>query len=166
MLALVRRAYLKRPWRSTGLFLYASSAAQITRRGSHLLDTGNGADSRELQRPSRVGQFLAALRAASREPTPADLEGCRPSHHSNPRTPQYVEEYNNLVDTLCRSFSKIQLRHFAELSNIRGTSSVRKVQYAEWIIEQQWNWPSLSDIERQKRDTTEISSKCVYILAC
>jgi hypothetical protein len=112
--------------------------------------------------PNKVDLFLASLRAAGHDPTPiVDIERCRPLKHSDPDSPPYAKEYNNLVDTLCRSFSKAQLRSFAKMCNLAGNRSTRKVQFAERIIENQWKWPSLKDIERQKRDTTEVSSKCV-----
>lgn len=66
------------------------------------------------------------------------------------------------MDTLCRSFSKDQLRKFTELYNldpIWTRCSRRKVEYAESIIEKQWNWPSLKEIERRQRDRTEVVIK-------
>jgi hypothetical protein len=109
---------------------------------------------------STVDTFLESLRAAGREPSLVDIERCRPDKHSHPHSQKYAEEYTSLVDNLCQSFTKMQLRHFAELYNLPMTRSTRKLQYAEKIVEKQWKWPSLKDIEREKRDMTEISSKC------
>jgi hypothetical protein len=111
--------------------------------------------------PNKLDVFLASLHAAGREPTIIDLEYCRPQTHSSPDTHKYAEEYNDLVDTLCRSFSKSQLRKFALHYQLPRTSSMRKEQIAEHIIEKQWDWPSLRAIEKRKRDATEVSQKCV-----
>ncbi|KAL6310056.1 hypothetical protein BKA93DRAFT_722239 [Sparassis latifolia] len=107
-----------------------------------------------------VEQYLASIHAAGLEPTISDLERCRPAEHAHTNSPQYPLDYNALVDTLCRSFSKAQLRHFLETSNVGSTSSrynKRKLQYAEAIVEKLWGWPSLKEIERAKRDRTEVS---------
>lgn len=119
--------------------------------------------SRNPLEPNKVDLYLASLRAAGLEPTLVDIERCRPHRHSHPSSPEYAEDYRNLVDTLCRSFSKEQLRHFGELYDldpIWTRSSRRKVEYAETIIEKQWNWPSLKEIERQTRGRTEVHVKC------
>jgi len=114
--------------------------------------------------PNKVDLYLSSLRAAGREPTLADIERCRPHGHSHPSSPQYTQDYKALLDLLCRSFSKAQFRRFAELYSLPKTRSMRKQQYAENIIEIQWKWPSLKDVERRKRDATEVSSKCKYFI--
>ncbi|KAH7931101.1 hypothetical protein BV22DRAFT_1053839 [Leucogyrophana mollusca] len=112
--------------------------------------------------PTRVDLYLASIRAAGLEPTLDDIERCRPPNHAPPDSPRYADEYHNLVDTLCRSFSKEQLRHFGELYKmdpIWTRTSRRKVEYAESIVEKQWEWPSLKEIERKRRDRTEVTVK-------
>jgi hypothetical protein len=112
--------------------------------------------------PNKVDLFLASLHAALPEPTLADIERYRPQWHSDPSTPQYEQDYNALRDTLCRSFSKSQLRRFAERYHLPNSRSSRKSFIAESIMEKGWNWPSLKDIERMKKDTTETSAKCTH----
>jgi hypothetical protein len=121
--------------------------------------------SRNPLEPTRVDLYLASIHAAGLEPTLDDIERCRPKRHSSPESSKYAEEYNTLLDTLCRSFSKDQLRKFTELYQldpIWTRSSRRKVEYAESIVEKQWNWPSLKELERRKRDRTEVVSKSQF----
>ncbi|KAH7911939.1 hypothetical protein BJ138DRAFT_1062086 [Hygrophoropsis aurantiaca] len=116
--------------------------------------------------PTRVDLYLASIHAAGLEPTLDDIERCRPANHAPAESPRYADEYHNLVDTLCRSFSKEQLRHFGELyklDSIWTRNSRRKIEYAESIIEKQWQWPSLKEIERKRRDRTEITVKTFFV---
>ncbi|OBZ79285.1 hypothetical protein A0H81_00882, partial [Grifola frondosa] len=118
--------------------------------------------------PSRVETYLASINAAGLEPTMADLERCRPAKHPPPNSPKFTEEYHSLVGTLCRSFSKDQLRRFLEDANMdyhHCRSGRRKLEYAESIIEQLWQWPSLKEIERAKRDRTEVSKEAIPVTA-
>jgi hypothetical protein len=119
-------------------------------------------DTRNPLEPTRVDRYLASIRAAGLEPTLEDVERCRPTKHSPPESQQYADEYKTLMETLCRSFSKDQLRGFTELYKldpIWTRSSRRKAEYAESIIEKAWEWPSLKEIERKRRDRTEIIVK-------
>lgn len=111
---------------------------------------------------SRVQTYLASINASGLQPTLEDLERCRPSRRPSPHSPQYVETYNELLNTLSRSFTKEQLRQF--LVQSLGTSRHcrthrKKVEYAESIIEQMWQWPTLKDVEKAKRDRTEVVTK-------
>jgi hypothetical protein len=131
-------------------------------KAGQLVENDTPSQSRNPLEPTRVDLYLASIHAAGLEPTLDDIERCRPNRHSSPESSKYAEEYNNLLDTLCRSFSKDQLRNFTGLYNLdpiwtRG--SRRKVEYAESIIEKQWNWPSLKEIERRQRDRTEVVVK-------
>ncbi|KAG2350473.1 hypothetical protein BDR05DRAFT_993870 [Suillus weaverae] len=131
-------------------------------KAGHLVENDTPPQSRNPLEPTRVDLYLASIHAAGLEPTLDDIERCRPKRHSSPESSKYAEEYNNLLDTLCRSFSKDQLRNFTELYNLDSIwtrSSRRKVEYAESIIEKQWNWPSLKEIERRQRDKTEVVIK-------
>lgn len=112
--------------------------------------------------PNKAEAYLASLHAAGLQPTLGDLERCRPPGHADPDTPQFEKDYNNLLDTLSRAFSKEQLRNFLEQWD-RDCAWCRhhrrKHQYAEWIIEKMWGWPSLKEVARAQRDRTEISTK-------
>ncbi|KAI8980691.1 hypothetical protein BD414DRAFT_444068 [Trametes punicea] len=117
---------------------------------------------------SRVQSYLASINATGAEPTLEDLEQCRPRVQPPPHTPQYVEAYTELINTLCRSFTKEQLRKF--LVQVLGTSrhcakNRRKAEYAESIVEQLWKWPTLKELEKAKRDRTEIVSKAFPVTA-
>ncbi|KAG0708968.1 hypothetical protein DFH29DRAFT_889946 [Suillus ampliporus] len=131
-------------------------------KAGQLVEDETPLQSRNPLEPTRVDLYLASIHAAGLEPTLDDIERCRSKRHSSPESSKYAEEYNNLLDTLCRSFSKDQLRKFTELYNldpIWTRSSRRKVEYAESIMEKQWNWPSLKEIERRQRDKTEVVVK-------
>lgn len=111
---------------------------------------------------SRVQTYLASINASGLQPTLEDLERCRPSRRPSPHSPQYIDTYNELLNTLSRSFTKEQLRQF--LVQSLGTSRHcrthrRKIEYAESIIEQMWEWPTLKDVEKAKRDRTEVATK-------
>lgn len=113
--------------------------------------------------PTRLDRFLASIKATDLGPTLDDIERCRPESFSRPDSSRYAAEYTNLLEALCRSFSKDQLRRFTELYEldpIWTRSSRRKTEYAESIIEKAWGWPSLKEIERKRRDTTEVLVKC------
>ncbi len=125
------------------------------------------------QKPSdftRVQSYLASINASGLEPTREDLERCRPLHQPSPHSPQYTETYTTLINNLCRSFTKEQLRKFlAEtLGMSRHSGSHRKkVEYAESIVEQLWGWPTLKELEKAKRDRTEVSiQSALYSLVC
>lgn len=113
--------------------------------------------------PTKVDKYLASLAAAGLEPTLNDLERLRPLRIPNPDSKKFVEEYNRLVDVLCRSFSKEQLRNLIGLydSETKWTGKhKRKVDFAEAILERGWHWPSLKALEKAKRDRTEVSARC------
>jgi hypothetical protein len=108
--------------------------------------------------PNEVDKYLASLQAAGLEPTLADIEHCQPSRHSHPDSPAYVEEYGRLRERLLRSFSKDQLRRFGKMYNLKAKwmrHGRTKSQYAEAIIEQQWKWPSLAEVQKDRDDRTK-----------
>ncbi|KII93548.1 hypothetical protein PLICRDRAFT_171287 [Plicaturopsis crispa FD-325 SS-3] len=110
--------------------------------------------------PNKVDLHLASIHAAGLEPTLADIERCRPLRQEPSYSPDYLDQYSELLDTLCRSFSKEQLRGFCVSYSLGRSFSHRgrrKAEYAEAIMEQQWGWPSLRRLEKEKRDKTEIS---------
>lgn len=105
---------------------------------------------------SGVNQFLSSIET-SHEPTLEDLERHRPRRYMNPDSPEYIEQYHRLVDTLCRSFSKTQILRFARIYALQGVNTkTKKIEMAEAIIERKWGWPNLLDVEKAKRDRTEV----------
>ena len=77
---------------------------------------------------------------------------------------QYSDEYNALLDKLCRSFSRQQLRAFTILYKLDLRAIRAKIEYAEAIIEKQWGWPSLKEAQKRLRDRTEVSVKSAFII--
>ncbi len=117
--------------------------------------------SRSLSDPSRVENFLSSIAASGQDPTIEDIERHRPEKHAQPESAQYAEEYNALVDTLGRSFTKEQLhrclnQYGARVGNARSST---KLRFVKAIIEDQWGWPSLEKVEKDKRDRTEVIRK-------
>ncbi|KAG8219894.1 hypothetical protein J3R82DRAFT_888 [Butyriboletus roseoflavus] len=124
------------------------------------------ANTRNPLDPTRLDRYLASIRTADLEPTLDDVERCKPEGFSRADSSRYAAEYRNLLETLCRSFSKDQLRRFTQLYKldpIWTRSSRRKTEYAESIIEKAWGWPSLKEMERKRRDTTEVLVKSFTI---
>ena len=112
--------------------------------------------------PTGVEEHLASVTAAGLEPTTSDLERCRPARYPHPRSSQYAQAYEAVVNTLCRCFSKAQLRGFLaswDANTPLAGSKRKKVEYAESIVEKMWGWPSLKELQRAARDRTEISTK-------
>jgi len=112
--------------------------------------------------PKGVEEHLASVLAAGLEPTQSDLEKCRPAKPAHPDSPRYAKEYHAVVDTLCRCFSKAQLRKFIagwDVNSRLASANRRKVDYAESIVEKMWGWPSLKEVERAKKDRTEASAR-------
>lgn len=114
---------------------------------------------------SRVNDWLTRLQLEGIDPTLDDLERCRPESHPPKGAPEYTIKYNELVDTLCRSFSMAQLQKFVRQAGLLRQSNRRtrrKVGYAERIIEEKWGWPRLEEVVRERRDRTEASSESRY----
>ena len=104
--------------------------------------------------------YLKKILESGSDPTLLDIERCRPERHTeNVESMRYVQEYNALVEKLCRSFSRRQLREFTILYNLDLRAIRTKHQFAELIIEKQWKWPSLKEVQKRHRDRTEISVK-------
>lgn len=107
----------------------------------------------------KVDAFLASLRTAGSGPSLGDLERGRPCEHAHPESTLYAKQYNGLLEQLDRSFTKEQLRRFGELYQLDPRlwrSGKRKANYARAIVENAWGWPSLREIEKAKRERTEI----------
>ncbi|KZT75163.1 hypothetical protein DAEQUDRAFT_23709 [Daedalea quercina L-15889] len=146
-----------------------SSTSQAS--GKHAGELRPSASSRPQTKsafPKGVEEHLASVAAAGLEPTQSDLDKCRPPNHANPDHPKYVSDYNAVVDTLCRCFSRAQLRKFImnwdRNSPLAGTK-YKKIDYAESIVEKLWGWPSLKEMERAKRDRTEVATRSFPVKA-
>lgn len=115
-----------------------------------------------------VELHLASLNASGTTPTLEDLERFRSARPPKPESKYYAKDYGSLVDKLCRSFSKDQLMFFVEeysKTSPMARTGRRKTDYAEAIIEH-WGWPTLADIEKAKRDRTEVSVECTFTYLC
>ncbi|EIW86616.1 hypothetical protein CONPUDRAFT_45660 [Coniophora puteana RWD-64-598 SS2] len=164
---LVRRTLLSPSWcsacrspRHTRFEIGPLVAAHLsTSTSSPALHASKDQDaSRGPRQTTRAEEYLASLRAAGFEPSLKDIERCRPRKHAEPSSVAYITQYNDLLSTLCHSFSREQLKRFAQLYGLPAQwtrSNKRKVHFAEAIIEQQWKWPSLKEAEKLYRDSTE-----------
>lgn len=144
-----------------------SQEARLTSKSRKRTDLGGKRPDRNPLEPNNVDLYLASLRAAGKEPTIDDINSCRPKTRPNENSSKYAEEYSGLVDRLCRSFSKDQLRHFGEyFRDAHGLEGKwvkpgrRKSEYAECIVEKVWGWPNLKELERKRRDATEVTMRC------
>ncbi|EIN14190.1 hypothetical protein PUNSTDRAFT_56632 [Punctularia strigosozonata HHB-11173 SS5] len=118
--------------------------------------------SRDFSEPTNLERWLAELSTGSLDPSLQDLERLKPEKLPNPDSDGYPAEYSALADLLCRTFSKAQLNRFVEMYSMEGwlcNPKRKKVEFAETIIERQWGWPSLLELENQKRDRTEVEVK-------
>jgi hypothetical protein len=107
----------------------------------------------------KVDVFLASLQTAGSQPSLEDLERGRPREYAHPESTLYARQFNEALENLGRSFTKEQLRRFGELYQLDPRlwrSHRRKVDYARAIVENAWGWPSLRDIEKRKREKTEV----------
>jgi hypothetical protein len=140
---------------------------QVTKESTKAKGASGSRPHKDPLEPTGVDRYLARLQSEGLEPTLADLDKCRPSRYPAKYSPQYVEAYNALADTLCRSFSRAQLQRFAAFSGLLDDwkrKSKKKLDFAEAIIEKRWNWPSLEEVERVRRDRTEVltESMCFH----
>ena len=140
------------------------STSEAKPKGKRKLAVDNlGTNQRSRLEQNNVDTYLASLRVGGIEPTLEDLERLRPKKRPPSHSSKYPEAYNELMDRLCRTFSKDQLREFGEqleFDEIWTRSNRRKVEYAETILEKAWGWDNLKEIERRKRDMSEVLVKC------
>ncbi|KAJ4001041.1 hypothetical protein F5050DRAFT_1727364 [Lentinula boryana] len=116
--------------------------------------------SRNLLEESKIQSYLDHIAETSNTVTLADITRLQPNDHSDPETPEYEEEYNALVDRLCRSFSKKQLHSFIKMLELEGARrKSSKQHHAVHIIEDGWGWPSLAKVKARKRDWSEVLSQ-------
>ena len=127
--------------------------------------TEHGLDSAgRSSEPSLTESYLLSLLADGTMPTLHDLERLKPSEHSDPRSTAYAREYKVLFDNICRSFSNDQLRSFSQQYGLQLGSKRKKKLFAEAILEKAWQWPSLRELKRVKKDRTEVASQSMLTL--
>lgn len=122
-------------------------------------DEGDSVPRRNLLEQSKIEDYLDFVASTKHSVTLADVERCRPPTHGRPGTPEYEADYTTLLDTLVRSFSQAQLRRFLKLYNVSPPPRPTKWTLAVAIMEKQWNWPSLTKIQRDHRDWTEVTTE-------
>lgn len=117
--------------------------------------------TRNILEQSKVQDYLDFVAATKDTITLADIERYRPPSYSTPGTLQYEADYNALLDNLVRSFSGKQLRIFLDLYKLSPPTKRTKWYYAVQIIEEQWHWPSLTQIQKEQRDWSEVAYECM-----
>lgn len=111
---------------------------------------------------SKIDSYLASLRVGGIEPVIDDLLHLAPKRKPSPKSPKYAEAHKELADRLCRTFSKSQLQRFCEelkFGRKWSRAGRRKVEYAEAIMEKQWGWENLKELETQRKDASEVEVK-------
>lgn len=116
---------------------------------------------------SEVHNFLANIAATKETITLEDVERHKPARHVDPARDydKYLEEYNTLQEVLANSFNIKQLRQFLRLYGFKGVYPT-KPAYAAQIMEQAWDYPSLADIIKQRKDATEEVSQSAALHCC
>ncbi|KAL1726888.1 hypothetical protein EV714DRAFT_218473 [Schizophyllum commune] len=106
-----------------------------------------------------VHGFLDQIASAG-PPSVEDLEQLRAKPCA--RTDQrYERKYLELLERLTRSFNVKQLQHFAEEcygldGRVKGKSRRNKAEWAALIMEGKWGWPSLGEVQKERRDWSEV----------
>ena len=140
------------------------AAQPISSQGS----TGRGTDhlghpSRTLE-SSKTESYLLSLLTDGVNPSLRDLERLKPLEHPDPHSKEYTVVYGALLDSICRSFSNDQLRSFTRQYGLSLSSKLRKVSYAEAIVEKAWQWPSLRELKPAGRADVTSLGRCTVIL--
>ncbi|KAJ7925888.1 hypothetical protein B0H13DRAFT_1973766 [Mycena leptocephala] len=107
--------------------------------GPHILDTGD------------IRKHLDQLAETNGKLVLADIERCRPASHGTPGTPKYETEYTDLAKKIIGSFTAKQLQEFLKLYGLPSRDRP-KLACAVAIMEE-WDWPSLTTIQEQKRES-------------
>ncbi|KAF7307014.1 hypothetical protein MIND_00494400 [Mycena indigotica] len=100
---------------------------------------------------SAIQEHLDRIAQTGSEVVIPDIERLRPNSHASPHSPLYATEYTNLLKKLTHAFNAKQLRQFMQLYNLPLPTDRKKDPMAIAIMEQQWKWPSLAAIEKEKR---------------
>ena len=118
--------------------------------------------------PDGAEALLASIRAegGQREPTVEDLVSLEPKSIPRSSSQNYVDAYLEHRDRLCRSFSKSQLQNFSEALKLSGKGGRKKTDFADLIMEKHWGWESLGDVEKERRDRSEVSKKSEFDQLC
>ena len=149
---------------------HIKAAQPISSQGS----TGRGTDhlghpSRTIE-SSKTESYLLSLLTDGVTPSLHDLERLKPLEHPDPHSKEYTVVYGALLDSICRSFSNDQLRSFTQQYGLSLGSKLRKVSYAEAIVEKVWQWPSLRELKRAsgRSGRAEVTSlgRSTVILIC
>jgi hypothetical protein len=149
----------------------SANGTEPTSSAAQPVTTPTASSSKSTPAPNRKGgpkvdAFLASLQTTGSHPSLEDLERGRPREYAHPESTLYAKQYNEVMEHLGRSFTKEQLRRFAEkyqLDPRLWRSHRRKVDYARAIVENAWGWPSLRDIEKKKREKTEVVTESKQI---
>jgi len=119
------------------------------------------ADAPVLERqPSKSETFLRSLEENSDNPTLNDLERFKRQASEHSPT-EYETTWNAVVDDICKSFSRDQLRTMAE-DIVRGTTKrvpATKIATAQLIVEKSWGWRTPADVIKEAQERTQIHSQ-------
>ena len=114
---------------------------------------------------SKVKDFLDHVESIKHTFGLEDLERYKPVRHPTPTSPEFEEQYITLRDTLCRAFTKQQLRAFLQLYELDLPISSGKQPQASMIMENAWSWPSLEKVKKEKVDWTVSSQRSSYLFS-
>ncbi|KAF8641185.1 hypothetical protein AX17_000820 [Amanita inopinata Kibby_2008] len=143
---------------NTKVMQTGSIAKSATKKSQHSQAPVALEKNRNILEQTKLQEYLNLV-ASSTELTVEDIERHKPTKHAPPGTSQYESDYEDLLDTLLRSFSAKQLKCAHNLYGLPLPKKRTKRDYVISIIEMQWRWPSLSDSLKKRRDRTEATAQ-------
>ncbi|KZV93513.1 hypothetical protein EXIGLDRAFT_43467 [Exidia glandulosa HHB12029] len=102
--------------------------------------------------PGRSETFLRSLEDTPQDPTLEDLDRFKPTAWPDQLSSQeYETAWNSAVDSVCKSFSRDQLRAMAAEIAHDVPLPERKIACARLVIERSWGWKNPADIAREEK---------------
>lgn len=115
----------------------------------------------------RTEIFLSKIQAEGLEPTTQDLERFRPAWIPDPlaQFDEYKVVYNDTVADLDRSFNREQLSSFVNsVLSFIPNKTARKRELINIMLAKGWGMPSPVQLEKERREQTEIKKQGNRIL--
>ncbi|KAK7049570.1 hypothetical protein VNI00_005601 [Paramarasmius palmivorus] len=137
----------------------SAPTSSTRRRKKSTVKKASGPPPKNILEDNKVEEYLAEIAATKDTVTLTDLNRIRPRRYAEPTTPEYERDYNELLDKLQQSFNKKQLDYFVEALNVPRPRARTKIASAVQIIEKAWGWPSLTEMQKRRRDWSEVETE-------
>ncbi|KAH7107131.1 hypothetical protein BKA62DRAFT_825685 [Auriculariales sp. MPI-PUGE-AT-0066] len=112
----------------------------------------------EPRQPGRSEAFVELLKASVQEPTLHEVERLRPEEQPDLNSAEYTVAFNEVVDSICKRFSKNQIRKMTEevaqgaLKRIPST----KIAWAQLIVTLKWGWRDPKEIASEQAERMKV----------